>query len=129
MIYVNFNGIIFPPDFVTCFAQTASGCGRPQCGELFCTQPDFAFLARRATPHFERERRALGPFTQTDVTAARFGGQIALKDIRAGRTQNGHRQVLDQEFALDLARRSVMPTAHAYVTLVSAWTSAMVRRV
>jgi hypothetical protein len=57
------------------------------------------------------------------MPAARLIGQITLGDGEVPRMQDLERQILDQKFPLNLARRNVMGTGHPQTQLISASTA------
>jgi len=119
VINVDFDFQFLERNFVARLVQASTARCRPEHRKLRRAQADLAFLAGDAASDFESQGRRASFFSQTHVPSAAFIREIPLRQPEMPRPQNFHRQVFDQKLSFDLARGTVMGTAHSIHSNVS----------
>ena len=104
MINIYFDLQLLPRNYVTRFVQAAATRRRPEHRELGRTQFNLALLSRCAATDLECQRCGLAFFSETNVPASSFVGEIALRQLGVPSAQNSDRQMFDQKLSFDLAR-------------------------
>jgi hypothetical protein len=102
-INIEFDQQTFPGNFVAHFSQPSAGRAGPERRELFRCQLDLTFFAMSASANLERQRRTAAYLSDADLSAGRFGCQIALLDNKTPRSFQVVRQPFDQKFSFNFA--------------------------